>query len=95
MTDREDLVKILDEYDPEGGTFPGQDEDLETFWGAQADAILGSAWLRKVKADTLREALAQGPKKYYDLDLYGHMGAAVPVEWLEDEAARIEGGKDD
>lgn len=55
MTDREDLVKILDEYDPEGGTSPGQEEDLETFWGAQADAILGSDWLRKVKADTLRD----------------------------------------
>jgi len=49
-------------------------------------------WLRKVKADTLREALAQGPKKYYPLDLHGHMGAAIPVGWLEDEAARIERG---
>lgn len=60
-----------------------------------ADRVLNSDWLRKLKADTLREALAQGPKKYYHLDLYGHMGAAIPVEWLEDEAARIEGGTDD
>lgn len=55
--DREILVQILDDSDPEGGTFPGQDEDLETFWGAQADAILDSDWLRKVKADAWEEAV--------------------------------------
>lgn len=67
MTDREDLVKILDEYDPEGGTFPGQDEDLETFWGAQADAILGSDWLRKVKAEAWGEGHKRGIGSYSDV----------------------------
>lgn len=37
---RRDLIATLDSSDPEGGSFPGQGEGLETFWGAQADAIL-------------------------------------------------------
>ena len=63
-----------------------------SYSGLQSDISAFREYVRKVKADTLREALAQGPKKYYPLDLHGHMGAAIPVEWLEDEAARIERG---
>lgn len=49
MNIRDELIAILDESDPEGGTFPGQGEDLETFWGAQADAILASPLISRIR----------------------------------------------
>lgn len=41
-------------------------------------------------AKALRDAVQEGPKKYYKRDLYGHSGAAIPVEWLDECADRIE-----
>lgn len=48
-------------------------------------------WLQKIKADMIRELIIRGPKKYYDLDLHGRVGAAIPIRWLEDEADMIQG----
>lgn len=41
---RDDIIRLLDEHDPEGGVTPDEDCDPEAarrdFWGPQADAIL-------------------------------------------------------
>lgn len=55
MTDRESIIKMLDDHDPEGGTNP---EDRETFWGAQADALL--EWLAEHDRQTGEKAWYEG-----------------------------------
>lgn len=35
---REDIIEILDESDPEGGVW--EPDELEDFWGPQADALV-------------------------------------------------------
>lgn len=69
MTDRESIIKILDDFDPEGGTFPGEDESLETFWGAQADALL--EWLAEHDRQVAEAAYDEGVQVgiYYHEDM--------------------------
>lgn len=46
--------------------------------------------VKRAQAEALREAVSEGPKKYYPLDGYGHSASAIPVEWLNKRADKIE-----
>lgn len=73
MTDRESIIKILDDFDPEGGTNP---EDRETFWGAQADALL--EWLAEHDRQVAEAAFDEGAKQVSSDVLFWHPQATGP-----------------
>lgn len=52
---RDEVIRVLDDSDPEGGVFDGA-ESTEDFWGQQADALLASAVIRRIRASAIRDA---------------------------------------
>ncbi|MGG7450576.1 hypothetical protein ACQ3HE_06765 [Plantibacter auratus] len=63
MSDRERLIHILDENDPEGGvTDP---EERYDFWEPQAEAILKSEWLARHDAKVAAKALESAAQRLH------------------------------
>lgn len=61
---------------------------------ALAEEIERSDWLRKVKADAIREAAIKAQESFVaEQDGIGYAG--VRTSWLFDEADRIDRGEDD
>lgn len=54
---RDQIIEILDSNDPDGGVYAP--EEVEDFWGVQADAILSSSLIRRIRAEAWSEGHGQ------------------------------------
>lgn len=69
MTESEQIIRVLDEHDPEGGvTDPAE---LYEFWEPQAEAILNSEWLARHDAEVAAKALEDAASETYEMRIQG------------------------
>lgn len=61
-------------------------------YGSEHRSKLFDQWERGIRAEAIRVAVHDAPKKYYQRDSYGHQGCAAPTDWLESRADQIENG---
>lgn len=85
--EREALMRVLDDSDPEGGTFDDRYIEPLGFWGPQADAVLASGFRRSARVPVSRDELTETLFELRYPDGFWSGGTHEPREAGDEEVA--------
>ena len=60
MNAREDIARILEENDPDGGAIPDEGEDEFSYWYTQADALIKAGYRKSEPSDLYLMLMGEG-----------------------------------